>query len=99
MPTALSHLLLRLSLLMLCAALALALGQSWRLSIWRERAQAAEARVSAYAEAARIRSRHDRQMAGLAAAAAALDDDLDRMEGGDAPLSDFLRAAAGRLWD
>ncbi len=99
MPSVLTRLLHRLLLLALCAALALALAQSWRLALWRDRAQTAEARVSAYAEAARVRSQHERRHAALAAAAQALDHELNRMEGGDAPLSDFLRAAAGRLWN
>lgn len=94
-----SSLLQRILLLALCGLLVLALAQGWRLAQWRERARAAEARVAAYAEAARIRSQQDRRQADLAAAARALDADLDRLEGGDAPLSDYLRSAAGRLWE
>ncbi|MBZ4023744.1 hypothetical protein CKO11_14920 [Rhodobacter sp. TJ_12] len=59
---------------------------------------AARAEVSAYAEAVEIRRRSDETQARLREEAAALDHQLEQMEGGDAPLSDYLRTAAGRLW-
>lgn len=63
-----------------------------------ERAVDAEAQVAGYAEAARMRATQDALLAAQRAEAAALDHDLAGMEGADAPLSDYLGAAAGRLW-
>lgn len=63
-----------------------------------DRADAAEAQVGAYQEAARMRAKQDAVLADLRADAAALDNDLQSMEGADAPLSDYLDDAAGRLW-
>lgn len=85
----------------LAAILVLAAGlgwQSWHLTAWRARAEAAESRLVAWAEAARIRADHDRRLARLHDEAVALDHILANREGGDAPLSDYLRDAAGRLW-
>ncbi|SOB97640.1 hypothetical protein SAMN05877809_1027 [Rhodobacter sp. JA431] len=59
---------------------------------------AAQGMVTAYAEAAEIRRRSDEEQTRLREEAAALDHQLESMEGGDAPLSDYLRTAAGRLW-
>lgn len=72
--------------------------QSWRLSKWQGRAETAEARVSGFEVAARIRAEQDRIQADLRADADQLDHDLSTQEGADAPLSDYLRDAAGRLW-
>lgn len=81
------------------AAIAFAGLQSWRLDMAQDRAARAEAEVAAYAEAARMRADQDRRQAQLRREAAAIDYDLQTMEGSDGTLSDYLRAAAGRLWD
>lgn len=62
------------------------------------RAEAAEALVAGYAEAARMRAVQDTRLAQLRDDAAALDRDLQEREGADAPLSDYMRDAADRLW-
>ena len=82
--------------------LALALSVAWS---YRERAKAlsaalsvAQARITQYEEAAKIHRAH---IARLQAAQEHWDDvqsDLQSMEGRDAPLSDHLGRAAGRLW-
>lgn len=72
--------------------------QSWRFGQALDRALAAEAQVSAYAEAARIRADQDRRQARLREEAASLDQELQSMEGSDGTLSDYLRDAARRLW-
>lgn len=89
---------------LLVAAIGVAGVQSWRL----DRTAAAldrtatalrdaERQVAAYAEAARISARVGADLAAQRDEAAKLDHDLN--EGGtDAPLSDYLRDAAGRLW-
>lgn len=84
-------------------ALALALGgwgwwQHQRARAATARAEAAEALVAGYTEAARMRAAQDAVLAAQRAEAAALDHDLSRMEGADAPLSDYLGRAADRLW-
>ncbi|WP_112312482.1 hypothetical protein [Pseudogemmobacter bohemicus] len=81
----------------LLAALAAGV-QSWRLDLARDRAEAAEAKVSAYAEAARMRADQDRRQEALRREAVALDQELSTMEGADGALSDYLRDAARRLW-
>lgn len=70
------------------------------LTAWhyRGRALTAEARVAAYAEAAELRRQQDARQARLRAEAQDLDHDLATGEGANAPLSDYLRDAAGRLW-
>lgn len=55
---------------------------------------AAEAKVVGYAEADRWR----RMDAKRVADAAALDEELRGGAGADAPLSDYLRNGAGRVW-
>lgn len=50
------------------------------------------------AEAAAVHRAHLDRMQREADARAALTRDLSEMEGRDAPLSDHLRAVAGRLW-
>ena len=62
------------------------------------RAEAAESLVSGYKEAAQMRAVQDAHQARLRSDATALDHDLNTMEGGDAPLSDYLSGAAGKLW-
>lgn len=59
---------------------------------------AAEARTAAFEEAARIHGRHVAQLEAASAEAAALDRELQEGEGADAPLSDYLRGGAGRVW-
>jgi hypothetical protein len=89
----------------LIASLLLALtlgGWAWRqdrrATAATARAETAEAQVGAYAEAARVHAAHVARLQALLADATATDFDLQQMEGGDAPLSDYLGAAAGRLW-
>ena len=80
----------------ICAALAA--GQTWRVARLTERAEAAEARASGYAEAIRLRREQDQRLATLRAETETMDQDLAAREGTDAPLSDYLADAAGRLW-
>ncbi|RWR35008.1 hypothetical protein D2T29_00585 [Sinirhodobacter populi] len=94
------------ALVILAALLAAGAGlQSWRLS----RAQAgldaaqaqltaAEERIAAYAEAARIRARQDAELARLREEASAIDHTLSTTEGGDEELGSYLGAAARILW-
>lgn len=85
----------------LLAALGLG-GLSWHLQSRNARLSAAlsaaEAQVASYARTAEIHAAHIKRMAAEAEAWAAIDHDLKSMEGRDAPLSDHLRRAAGRLW-
>lgn len=89
---------------LLAAAALLATITGW--GVWQRsravsaevRAEAAEALVAGYAEAARMRAVQDTRLAQLRNDAAALDRDLQEREGADAPLSDYLGTAAGRLW-
>jgi hypothetical protein len=62
------------------------------------RIAALEAELAARAEAAAVLRAHNRRLESLAAERAGLIRDLQSMEGADAPLSDYLRDAAGRLW-
>lgn len=59
---------------------------------------AAEAKVSAYAEAIEIRRRADEDLARIESDAREIDDHLSTAEGGDAALSGYLSDAAQRLW-
>lgn len=68
--------------------------QGGRLAAAREALELAEARLTGYAEADRWR----RADAKRVAEAAALDETLRTEAGADAPLSDYLRAGAGRVW-
>ncbi|MFE3836951.1 hypothetical protein [Pseudogemmobacter sonorensis] len=79
-------------------ATAVAAVQTWRVERTQARAEAAEAMVSAYEEAARMRRDQDARQAALRAEAQAMDHELAQGEGADAPLSDYLSGAAGRLW-
>jgi hypothetical protein len=69
----------------------------WAL-VLHERLDSAEAKIDGFEEAARIRRLSDQEQARLREEAAQIDDYLDAQEGGDAPLSDYLSDAAGRLW-
>lgn len=64
----------------------------------RGQVKAAEARAAAYAEAAQKTARVVAQLEAAADDAAALDRSLQEGKGADAPLSDYLRAGAGRVW-
>lgn len=87
------------ALLIALLALALLAGlQTWRLSGWKTRAATAEAMAAGYARTAELRAESDRRQQALREAATRLDHDLSMGEGADAPLSDYLRDAAGRLW-
>ncbi|MBZ4024125.1 hypothetical protein CKO11_16895 [Rhodobacter sp. TJ_12] len=68
------------------------------LAATRAELAAAQGMITAYAEAIEIRRRSDETQARLHEAAAALDHQLEQMEGGDAPLSDYLAAAAHNVW-
>lgn len=68
--------------------------QAGQLAAAREELEAAEARIAGYAEADRWR----RVEAVRAAESAALDETLRTEAGADAPLSDYLRNGAGRVW-
>jgi hypothetical protein len=59
---------------------------------------ALEAEIDARADAANVLRAHARRLERVAAERADLIRDLQSMEGADAPLSDYLRDAAGRLW-
>ena len=58
----------------------------------------AEARVAQVEAADAVHRAHLTRMEGEAARWDALLTDLQTMEGGNAPLSDYLRHAAGRVW-
>ncbi|TNE65450.1 hypothetical protein [Celeribacter ethanolicus] len=70
-------------------------GWAWGLKF---RNDALSAAVSGYQEAVRIRRQSDFEQAKIRAEAAQIDTYLDTQEGGDAPLSDYLSDAAGKLW-
>lgn len=73
---------------------ALVAGLWWQLQATRSELAAARSRVAGYEEAARWRKAESKR----AAEAAALDETLRQETGADAPLSDYLRGAAGRVW-
>lgn len=79
-------------------ALAIAGVQSWRLSRTSDDLAAAQAKVSAYAEAAQIRKQQDADLDRLRKDAATLDDDLSTAKGGDNALSPYFADAARKLW-
>lgn len=72
--------------------------QQGRADAALERAEAAESLVVGYREAAQMRAAQDANLARLRDDAAAIDHDLNTMEGGDAPLSGYLSDTAGKLW-
>ena len=76
------------------AGMVLLVAMAGQLSAAREDLEAAEARIAGYEEAARWRVAETKR----AAEAAALDETLAKGAGADAPLSDYLRGAAGRVW-
>lgn len=84
----------RLAFLACGAAVLLAVGSVWQLRMVRADLAAAEARLAGYAEAERWRLKEQQRAAGEAA----LDRELQEGAGADAPLSDYLRGGAGRLW-
>lgn len=89
----------RLAALSLVLALAAwGLWQRGRAIIAEQRAEVSEALVDGYQQTARMRAVQDAHLAVQRADAAALDHELETQEGADAPLSDYLDAAAGRLW-
>jgi hypothetical protein len=57
----------------------------------------AQARLAQVAEASAVHRAHLDRMARQQAAYDALATEFDHMEGGDAPLSDYLRSVDGRL--
>jgi hypothetical protein len=59
---------------------------------------AAEARLQGFEEAARVHARHVAALEAERAEAVALDLELQRGEGANAPLSDYLGGWAGRVW-
>lgn len=65
-----------------------------QLAAAREELEAAEARITGYQEASRWWQAETKRVAD----AAALDESLAREAGADAPLSDYLRNGAGRVW-
>lgn len=65
-----------------------------RLAAAREELEAANARITGYQEASRWWQAETKRVAE----AAALDESLAREVGADAPLSDYLRNGAGRVW-
>ena len=93
--------MIRPTALILPALLVLAIGaallQSWRLDRAKTALDVAERAVAAYQEAARISARVGADLAAQRETATKLDHDLNT-GGTDAPLSDYLRDAAGRLW-
>ena len=86
--------MIRAGLAVLVLALVVGGWQSWRLSTARADLAQAKAALSGYQEAERWRMAEDRRRA----AQSALDLDLQQGAGSDAPLSDYLRGGAGRVW-
>lgn len=82
----------------LVAAAALVLILRGQLEAARADLDEARARVAAFEEAARIHARHVASLQAARDEAAALDRELAEGEGADAPLSDYLRRGAGRVW-
>lgn len=86
--------------LALALALALVAAAALAFALQEARAdlKAAQARVVAFEKAAQIHAGHVARLQAAADDAAALDRELAEGEGADAPLSDYLRRGAGRLW-
>jgi hypothetical protein len=80
------------------ASLSYGLWQQGRADRATARAETAEALSHGYQEAAAMRAKQDATQAILRADAAVLDRDLESMGGANAPMSDYLDRAAGRLW-
>lgn len=77
------------------------------LTAWAYRAQyvraseklsAAEAKIEGYEEAARVHTRYVEKLQEQIEAFDVVARELEELEGRDAPLSDHLRRAAGKLW-
>ena len=88
----------RILAVLVLVALAIAGVQSWRLSRASDSLAAAQAKVSAYAEAAQIRKQQDADLDRLRSDAAGRDDQLSTAKGGDNALSPYLAGAALVLW-
>jgi hypothetical protein len=87
------------------AAILASLWGGWLVRGTYDRAQAARAledalkvRDAMWGEAVRMLDRQRAVQRAVDAEAVAVMDDLNKMEGGDAPVSDYLRAAGERLW-
>jgi len=79
----------------LVAAVCLVLGFQWvELRAARADLDRAEARAAGFEEAARWQAQEARRREN----AAALDQEFKEGVGADAPLSDYLRRGAGRVW-
>ena len=84
--------------------LAMCLGLMWHSNNLRDRAKEAEAslasanaRLEQAAKADAVHRQHIAVMERQQAAYESLVEEFDHMEGGDAPLSDYLRAVDGKL--
>lgn len=86
--------MIRAGLLMICALLVVCSALWLKLSIAERVLVKVQAELAGEKEAARFRFRLGEAQAG----AAALDAELQKGSGADAPLSDYLRGAAGRVW-
>lgn len=59
---------------------------------------AAEMRIAGYEAAAAVHRAHIQRLERITADAVALDREFQEQEGADAPLDDYLRDGAGRVW-
>lgn len=59
---------------------------------------AAEQRIAGYEAAAAVHRAHIQRLEQITADAVVLDREFQEQEGADAPLDDYLRNGAGRLW-
>lgn len=94
--------MIRLNLI--AGLLVVCVGLMWHSNNMRHRAEAAEAslasataRLEQAAKADAVHRQHIAVMERQQAAYEALVEEFDHMEGGDAPLSDYLRAVDGKL--
>ena len=76
----------------------LAVWQSWRADAAEAEAARLRAEVADYRQAADVVREHSARAKREAEARAVLDRDWREMGGRDAPLSDYLGRAAGKLW-
>lgn len=83
------------------AVLALA-GWGWwhhqRAEGLAEDLSAAQTRIAGYEAAAAVHRAHIQRLERITADAVTLDREFQQEEGADAPLDDYLRRGAGRLW-
>lgn len=84
----------RLVFIALASAVLVAAGAVVQLRAARAELAAAEAELEGQRAAERFRVKEQQRAAELAA----VDHDLQEGVGADAPLSDYLRAGAGRVW-